>query len=271
MNSVTVLGENSPWVTEISFSNPVTHQLINSRRLNPVTLHVIFFLRRLNPVTLKFMASQSCHASCDFFLTASQSCHASCDFFLTASQSCHAPVPPCKSSTPVNQTIKALSLDSDPVYHPSHQSPKMAYLYAPTQEEIDTKISAHYNKGTLYYYSRSDLLMNRNRHVGYDFVTEALKMLDESNETRDVYFVDVSKRLSDYQDAVLTDFGNNPQDSFLNDELKLIAETQKVIALIRHEKFPEYSHDALINMGYTRAAAVFMAAVGRRYPNAPLC
>ena len=61
---------------------------------------MIFFLRRLNPVTLKFTASQSCHAS----------------------------VPPCKSSTSVNQTIKALSLSSDSVYHPSHQSPKMAPL-----------------------------------------------------------------------------------------------------------------------------------------------
>ena len=43
-----------------------------------------------------------------------------------ASQSCHAPVPPSgKSSTLVNQTIKALSLSPDSVYHPSHQSPKM--------------------------------------------------------------------------------------------------------------------------------------------------
>ena len=56
---------------------------------------------------------------------ASQSCHASCDFFLTASQSCHAPVPPGKSSTSVSKTIKALSLSPDPAYHSSHQSPKM--------------------------------------------------------------------------------------------------------------------------------------------------
>ena len=55
----------------------------------------------------------------------------------TASQSCHAQVPPCKSSTSVNQTIKALSLSPDPVYHSSHQSPKMSLRKRMLEEDLD--------------------------------------------------------------------------------------------------------------------------------------
>ena len=97
MNSVTVLGKIHSQ-TSISFLNPVTLQLINSRRLNPVTL--------------KFMASQSCHAQ-----------------VYGVSIMSRTSTPHGKSSTSVNQTIKALSLSPDPVYPPSHQSPKMLYSH----------------------------------------------------------------------------------------------------------------------------------------------
>ena len=111
MNSFTVLGKSrSPWGD--FFSQSCHAQVYGVSILSRSSL------RRLNPVTLKSTASQSCHAS----------------------------VPPCKTSTSVNQTTKALSLSPDSVYHPNHQSPKIMPAIVRTYSDLEIENSALRNE-----------------------------------------------------------------------------------------------------------------------------
>ncbi len=104
--------------------------------------------------------------------------------------------PHCKSSTSVDQTIKALSLSSDPVYHPSHQSPKMA----PLALTIKKKSQMHANATTEKYIKTKFGVSSTEMTLKNDNTADIQKVLsannrnwveDAENMGGDVHYIDV--------------------------------------------------------------------------------
>lgn len=87
-------------------------------------------------------------------------------------------------------------------------------------------------------------------------------MLTESDTTRALYFADVANRMNVYQDAVLDDLGNHPQDRILDTEARLLADQQKVVSYLSSTRYPELTHRKLTEMGYTNAAEAYRSVVG---------
>tara|TARA_B110000858_G_C17613792_1_gene385711 strand:+ start:81 stop:506 length:426 start_codon:yes stop_codon:yes gene_type:complete len=129
------------------------------------------------------------------------------------------------------------------------------------QEIIDELFETHRKRASAYY-TNPDLNMSKNNHCGYDFVNEAIPMLTESDTTRVLYFADVANRMSVYQDAVLDDLGNHPQDRILDTEARLLADQQKVISYLSSTRYPELTYRKLTEMGYTNAAEAYRSVVG---------
>ena len=127
---------------------------------------------------------------------------------------------------------------------------------------VDTTRKSHVKRAVTYY-NHPDLNISKNNHAGYDFVNEAIPMLTEPKATRVAYFADVSCRMNIYQDAVLDDLGNNPQDRVLDNEARILAEQQKVVTFLSSTRYPQLTYRKLTDMGYTRAAEEYLYAYAR--------